>query len=717
MGIGAFLRIVLRYVRPYWLQASLLLLLLFVDTAFTTAWPLGFKFFIDSALEEKSQRLMVIILGALLAGVVLASIASLGRDYCYAFLSANVLHDVRLRIFTHMQRLSLSFYSRYGTGDLMSRFSSDLYALETAITWALASLILNTLSILIGAVLLFGLEWRLALLTVIGLLICVIAPRGLARRSTEVSIAAKEAQAKLADAVQENIQVQPVVKAFGLERQAISLFQRQSQELTRLTFRFGFLSYFTERIPNIAILISEILVIGAGLLLVFYGYRTLGTLVAFHAVFLNISASVGGLSAVMPVVFQSLGGLQRIEALLAEMPNIEDASDAKDLPKFSRAVAFHDVSFNYNGDRPTLDKVSLEISKGMYAALVGSSGSGKSTALNLILRFYDPSSGLVTFDGTDARQATLSSLRQQIGVVFQENVLFNISVKKNVRLGNPAATDAEVEAAIRAAEIHDFVANLPQGLATLAGERGGRFSGGQRQRLALARALVRDPTILLLDEATSALDPVTEEAINKTLLRVAKDRTVVTVTHRLSTITKADRIFVLDEGRLCEQGRHEDLLKANGVYAHLWRKQAGFALNETGDHAGVETDRLKEIPLLSELDHSILSELTQQFVTERYPAGRRVIVQGDPGDKFYLIVRGKVDVTIKDRDGERRMAVLQDGDYFGEVALLQDVPRTATVRTLVPSIFLTLERVQFSLLLERVPNLRELLIEKYLERK
>jgi len=347
---------------------------------------------------------------------------------------------------------------------------------------------------------------------------------------------------------------------------------------------------------------------------------------------------------------------------------------------------------------------------------VGSSGSGKSTALNLILRFYDPTSGVVSFDGTDARQAAIATLRKQIGVVFQENVLFNLSVRDNIRLGNPSATDAEVEAAVQAAEIHDFVSNLPAGYSTPAGERGGRFSGGQRQRLALARALVRNPTILLLDEATSALDPVTEEAINKTMLRVAKDRTVVSVTHRLSTITRADQIFVLDQGRICEQGRHDELLQENGVYAQLWRKQTGFALNETGDHAGVETERLKEIPLLSELQDSILSELAQQFVTERYPAGRRVIVQGDPGDKFYLIVRGKVDVITSHNDGEQRIAVLQDGDYFGEIALLQDVPRTATVRTQVPSIFLSLERAQFSTLLERVPNLRELLIEKYIDR-
>jgi ATP-binding cassette subfamily B protein len=712
--IAAFLRTMSRYLRPYGPQCLLLFFLLLIDVVFATAWPLGFKAVIDKALPDKNQTLLAIILGLLLVGVLLASIASLGRDYLYAYLSAHTLHDVRLKVFAHLQRLSLDYYSRVGTGDITARFSSDLSALETAITWAMASLVLNSLTILVGAALLFGLEWRLAILTVIGLVLCVVAPRGLMRRAASASYAAKERQAGIADTVQENINAQPVVKAFGLEKRAADRFRQQSLQLAQAARRFDFVSYVVERLPNVIILIFEIAVIGAGILLVFYGYRTLGTIVAFHAVFLNISASVGGLANVMPIILQSMGGLHRIEEVLNEKPTIIDAPDAVALSRLSQAITFHDVTFGYHKDHTNLAGGNLEIRNGDFVALVGGSGSGKSTILNLILRFYDPASGVITFDQHDLRRVSQESLRAQISIVFQENILFNISVRENVRLGNPAAADAEVEAAMRAAEIHDFVISLPEGYETPAGERGSRFSGGQRQRLALARALVRNPAVLLLDEATSALDPATESAVNETINRAAKGRTVITVTHRLSTITRADHIFVMDRGRVAESGQHENLLQRNGVYAQLWRKQAGFTLNSVGDQAEVDVERLRDIPVLSQLEDEILSELPGQFVTERYPADRRVIVQGDPGNRFYIIVRGKVDVVVQGPEGsEERIAVLQDGDYFGEIALLEDVPRTATVWTRAPSVLLSLERADFAALLQRAPQLRESLMRSY----
>jgi len=718
MNLGTFFRTMLRYLRPYWPRCLALVFLLLIDVGFSTAWPLGFMTIIDRALPARDERLLALVLGALLAGVLVASIASLGRDYLYAYLSSNVLHDVRIKVFAHLQRLSLDFYSRVGTGDIMARFSSDLSAVETAVTWAMASLLLNSLTIVLGAVLMFGLEWRLAILTVVGLVGCVVVPQSLARRAAAASYDAKQRQAGLSDTIQENIGAQSIVKAFGLEKRSADSFRQQSLQLAQASRRFGFLSYVVERLPNVVIMIFEIVVIGTGILLVFYGNRKLGTIVAFHAVFLNITASVGGLSSVMPIILQSLGGLARIEEVLNETPRIVDVPEARALPRISNGLEFADVRFGYKNDQLSLNGASFEIVKGNYVALVGGSGSGKSTILNLILRFYDPASGTVTFDRQDLRDVTQESLRAQIGVVFQDSILFNISVRENIRMGNPQASTAEIEAAMRAAEIHDFVSGLPEGYDTIAGERGSRFSGGQRQRLALARALVRNPAILLLDEATSALDPGSEAAINETLTRVAKGRTVVSVTHRLSTISNADRIFVLDRGQIAEQGQHEELLQRHGIYSRLWRKQAGFTLSPAGDQAGVDVDRLKDIPILAQLDDEILAELPDQFVTERYPAERKVLVQGDPGNRFYILVRGKVDVIHEEPDGaEARIAVLHDGDYFGEIALLQDVPRTASIITRSPSVFLSLERAEFSSLLKRAPGLRETLLQTYADRQ
>jgi len=714
--IALFLRLLGRHLRPYRRQTAWLLLLLLIDVAFTAAWPLGFKVIIDDVLGARDRRLLAVILGALFGGVLIASAASLARDYVYAHLSAHVLHDVRVKLFVQLQRLSLDFYTRVGVGDLLGRFSSDLTAVEGAITSAVAALLLNAMVIVLGTAMLVALEWRLALLAVVGLIICVLAPHGITKRAAAASYDARQHQARLADTVPENITAQPVVKAFGLEQHSVDRFRRESLDVAHVTKRAGFLSYIAERLPNVVILISEIVVVGVGILLVFYGYRPLGTIVAFHAVFLNITASVGGLAYVMPVLLQSLGGLRRIEEVLGEHPRVCDASAANVLPPLAAAIELRNVVFGYTDTLTNLDDVTIEIHKGEFVALVGPSGSGKSTMLNLILRFYDPVSGTVAFDGRDIRTVTQASLRAQMSVVFQENVLFNIPVRDNLRLADPDATDGDVQAAACAAEIHDFIATLPDGYDTVAGERGGRFSGGQRQRLALARALVRDPAILLLDEATSALDPATEAAINQTLLRVAAGRTVVSVTHRLSTIVHADRIYLLDRGRVREYGRHDELLQRNGLYAQLWRKQGGFTWNANGDEADVERDRLKHVPILSELSDELLSELREQFGTERYPANRRVIVQGDPGNRFYIIARGKVEVIEEDGGEEQRVAVLYDGDYFGELALLGNVPRTANVWTRTPCIFLTLEREGFEALLERVPHLQQSLIRNYLDR-
>jgi ATP-binding cassette subfamily B protein len=328
-----------------------------------------------------------------------------------------------------------------------------------------------------------------------------------------------------------------------------------------------------ERSAAISILLLNVAIVGLGAWRVFTGHLTIGAFVSFETIFLTLSYSLAYLSQYAPSLIQAAGSMGHIEQMLAEQSRITDIPDAKPLPRFTRELAFDHVSFGYTGEKYNLSNLTLRIPLGVSVAFVGPSGSGKSTLLNLLLRFYDPRYGAILVDGHDLKTIQCDSWRSQTAVVFQENFLFHCSIRENIRMANPMATDQQVEDAAKAAEIHDFIVSLPDGYDTLAGERGGRFSGGQRQRIALARAIIRDPAVLILDEATSALDAASEASINATLARLAKGRTVISITHRLRSLRQADQIFVLNEGRLAESGPHEHLLKLRGKYYELWQKQ------------------------------------------------------------------------------------------------------------------------------------------------
>ncbi|MCA9635532.1 MAG: ATP-binding cassette domain-containing protein [Myxococcales bacterium] len=697
------------YLMPYWGQVLLLLGGLLVDLAFTALLPMSMQALIDRAIEPHNAEMLWILIVVLGVATLVAGVVAVGRDFLYARLGTAVLNDLRLKMFEQLQRLSANYYAKTRVGDIMSRFGTDLAAVQNAVVMAVPDTVLGFIGIVLYASLLFYLNWQLALLTLAGLPLLLIGPRVLGPRAEDYSYRVRDEEAKVASAVQENINAQPVVRAFGLAGNQVTGFRRNLDLLYHNGLRFNIYAYLVERSPNVSFLLIQLAVTAVGAYKAFHGTMTIGTLVSFNALTYSLSSAVTSLTRVMPALLQASGGIERIAELLREPPQVADAARPLSMPALIDAIRLDDVVFSYTGERKNLDGISLVIPRGANVALVGGSGSGKSTVLSLIARFYDATEGKVSFDGVDVREVSQESLRGQMGVVFQESFLFNTTIRENIRMGRPEADDAAIEAAAKAAEIHELIARLPDGYDTIVGERGSNLSGGQRQRVAIARALIRDPSILILDEATSALDPATEQAINQTIERIGQDRTVVSVTHRLASAVNCDQIFVFDHGKLVENGNHQELVsKDRGYYRRLWEKQEGLQVSGDGIRADVTPKHLKRIPILAKVGDAALEELCTLFVSERLEESRVVFREGDTAvDKFYIVARGKVAVTKADPVlGERQLTVLQDGDHFGEIALIKDMPRTATIRTLTPCTFLTLQRAQFLDLVEKHRHLR-----------
>ncbi len=698
--VGAALRV-------RWGVGLLLLGGLLIEMAFNSAVPLSFKYLVDYAILPRNETVLIAILIGLAVSLVVAAVAGLGLDYLYAKFSTGVLNDLRLQMFTHLQRLSMNFFARSQAADILARFSSDLASFDHALELLLDGCVLPALDIALTVGLLFMLDWRLGLIAMLALPACFVGPRLITPRATAAGYLRKRSESQTASTVQENISGQSVIKVFSLEKPMLARFAERLAHLAKVCLRVNFLSSLIERSAYIGTLVVQVLVLGVGGYMAFRGQLTIGSLAAFQALFGNFINSLASFTHFYPTLVQAGAGMQRIQELLAEIPGVADQPDAQPLPRLAREIRFSGVNFGYSPARRILDDVSFVIKAGESVAFVGPSGSGKSTVLTILTRFYEPDAGVVAFDGQELRTVLQDSLRRQLGVVFQESLLFDTSIRDNIRVGKADASESEIEAAARAAEMHELILAMPDGYDTLVGERGGRLSGGQRQRIAIARALLRDPRVLVLDEATSALDAASEASINQTLERVAKGRTLVSVTHRLATIVNMDRIFVIDNGHLVEQGRHDDLLALGGVYATLWEKQQGFVIADGGG-ARVEASRLQAIPMLQALEQDVLATLADSFITERCPAGRDVFREGDPGDKFYIVARGKLSVWVNTADGGRRqIRSMDDGDYFGEIALMEDSPRSASVRTSTDCTFLTLARDPFLKLLQREPKLRE----------
>ncbi len=560
---------------------------LFVETLFNVIMPLSLKYLIDDALGEEDFQALYTILGVLAAAGIMTSIVAIWYELWDARLAANVISDVRTRLFDHVQNLPASFFGRTKRGEILSRFSVDMAGYESSVKSFANSAMLPFLELLAGIGLMIWLNWQLAAVALLVFPVTLIGPRILTPKAVQSNYDQKVNEAAILGMVQENIATQMVVKAFGLQRKAMGWFTFRNTGARRSMADATFLSTMVERTVTISVLLLHLVVLAIGAYLATKGQITIGTFVTFESAFWEISYNIAHLMHFIPVAIAASASVRHMEELLDEPTRGGDRPGAPALPRITNNITFERVGFSYEGsDIKVLDGLTLKLDVGKNIAIVGPSGSGKSTLLNLILRLYLPTEGRLTIDGVDIRKVTRDSLRASMAVVFQENMLFNMSIRENIRLGKEGASDAEVEAAAKKAEIHRHIMSLPLKYDTPVGERGDTLSGGQRQRIAIARAMIRNPSILLLDEATSALDQTTEAAINRTLLKVAKGRTMIWSTHRLTSVVDMDEIIVIAGGKAIERGSHQELLKLNGVYRRLWDDQ----LHKSHAVAGVDED-------------------------------------------------------------------------------------------------------------------------------
>jgi ATP-binding cassette, subfamily B, bacterial len=571
--LWAIARFIGPFARPYWRLLLVIGMVLFLETLINLGFPIATQHLIDEGLDNKQFDALLYALCFIGGGAVGITLLGVLLDYYNAHVFSGMTRDIREKLFAHVQRLSMPFFTKTRAGEVLSRFSGDVVAIEGTLTTLIPWCVVPVLEVIYSIGIMFYFNVWLGLIGSLVFPLTLLAPRFFASWAFSLSYEKRQREAEVLSAVQENVTAQAVVKAFGLERPAQAHFGILNLLWLATAFRVHFLGALVERSSNTGVYLIHFLCLGVGAYWVFIDEMTLGTLVAFEATFLSMGYAMTYVTQYVPMLAQAAGSIHHVNDLLAQKPQVVDASNAVPLARLEHNIEFENISFHYAEGAFSLQDVDLRIPKGAFVAFVGSSGSGKSTLLNLLLRLYDPTVGAIRIDGRDLRSATQESLRRQIGMVFQDNYLFNTTILENIRMGHPAATLEDVEAAARAAEIHDFIASLPAGYNTVVGERGSQLSGGQRQRLAIARALVRDPAILVLDEATSALDYSTEAALNETLLKVARKRTVIMVTHRLSSVVSAAHIVVLDCGRVVERGTHGELLALQGVYAGHWADQ------------------------------------------------------------------------------------------------------------------------------------------------
>ncbi len=563
----------LEHLKPYKFRLFVAAICTALASAGTVVLPWIIKDLVDQVLSEKDAEKLTYIALSVVVIFLFRGFFFYGQSYLISYVGQRVVIDIRREVFKKIQRLSMAFYDKNKTGTIMSYVTNDVNALQTGLVDNIVEMITESVILIASIVAMIYLDWKLFLFSLCTFPVVIMFIDFFGKKIRASGSRIQGATADLTSILQEVVSSARVIKSFVREAYEIERFEAQNMHNFRAQMKYVKLSATLTPTIEFVAAIGVTMILWFGGNSVIDGDITAGALVAFLTYAVNISNPIKRLSKVIANIQRALAAADRVFDVLDLPELIQNKSNAQLLPHVKGNVSFNNVSFAYNTDEPILDNVSFSVTPGQVVALVGPSGAGKSTVASLLPRFYDVTGGSIVIDGLDIRDVTMESLREQVGIVPQETMLFNGSVYDNILYGRLDATEEEVMAASKAANAHNFITELPNGYDTQLGDRGVNISGGQRQRIAIARAILKNPQILILDEATSALDTESERVVQEALDRLMVGRTSFVIAHRLSTVKNADKILVMEKGQIVEEGNHDELMAKDGLYAHLYQIQ------------------------------------------------------------------------------------------------------------------------------------------------